>query len=116
MKISLLHVVSFSAISSTLVDGYTVTIPSTIKKYVRQPNRCSVASKMQMKDSDETNNAINRNLDRRNLLSSSFSFLASAAILPKIQAAQAVDEPGSFDVNDFLKSGMVSQPMGKFNI
>lgn len=113
MKTSQLRILSISSIASTLINCYTAIIPPTIKNKV-QVSRCGTATNMKMKDSFNNDNGetnyMNKNLNRRKVLSSSLSFLSSAVVLlPSIEAAQAADET---NVNDFLKTGMVSQPMG----
>ena len=115
MKTSQLRILSISSIASTLTNCYTAIIPPTIKNKV-QLSRCGTAPNMKMKDSFNNDNGetnyMNKNLNRRKVLSSSLSFLSSAVVLlPSIEAAQAADET---NVNDFLKTGMVSQPMGKY--
>jgi len=111
MNIYILHIVSISSISFTFIQCYTTgRLPLALKHNMRL-STCSATTKMQMKNNDVTNGAMDSNMNRRELLSS-LSFLSSVTLLSSIESATAVEEPGGFDVNDFLKTGMVSQPMG----
>lgn len=87
----------------TAADCYSLIVPS-LKLNSPTLGGCSRTTALQAKKDNHYDN-----INRRKAISS-LSFLSSAALFPAL-SSQA-EEIGGMDVNDFLKTGMVSQPMG----